>query len=145
MLPLLNPANRSAIDSFFDSSLSSFLYPQFKNRTHTLGFSNMIIDLFEDDDNFTLKADLPGVDPSEVQIQLEKDYLEIEVSNKKPVQDEEVIKLLINERLNTHMRRAVKLPKPVDSDKAKSSYKDGVLEIVLPKSERTQIKVIPVN
>ena len=145
MLPLLNPANRSAIDSFFDSSLSSFLYPQFKNRTHTLGFSNMIIDLFEDDDNFTLKADLPGVDPSEVQIQLEKDYLEIEVSNKKPVQDEEVTKLLINERLNTNMKRAIKLPKPVDSDKAKSSYKDGVLEIVLPKSERTQIKVIPVN
>jgi len=145
MLPLLNPANRSAIDSFFDSSLSSFLYPQFKNRTHTLGFSNMIIDLFEDDDNFTLKADLPGVDPSEVQIQLEKDYLEIEVSNKKPVQDEEVTKLLINERLNTRMKRAIKLPKPVDSDKAKSSYKDGVLEIVLPKSERTQIKVIPVN
>ena len=145
MLPLLNPANRSAIDSFFDSSLSSFLYPQFKNRTHTLGFSNMIIDLFEDDDNFTLKADLPGVDPSEVQIQLEKDYLEIEVSNKKPVQDEEVTKLLINERLNTHMKRAIKLLKPVDSDKAKSSYKDGVLEIVLPKSERTQIKVIPVN
>ena len=145
MLPLLNPANRSAIDSFFDSSLSSFLYPQFKNRTHTFGFSNMIIDLFEDDDNFTLKADLPGVDPSEVQIQLEKDYLEIEVSNKKPVQDEEVTKLLINERLNTHMKRAIKLPKPVDSDKAKSSYKDGVLEIVLPKSERTQIKVIPVN
>ena len=145
MLPLLNPANRSAIDSFFDSSLSSFLYPQFKNRTHTFGFSNMIIDLFEDDDNFTLKADLPGVDPSEVQIQLEKDYLEIEVSNKKPVQDEEVTKLLINERLNTNMKRAIKLPKPVDSDKAKSSYKDGVLEIVLPKSERTQIKVIPVN
>ncbi|MCH2314252.1 MAG: Hsp20/alpha crystallin family protein, partial [SAR202 cluster bacterium] len=106
MLPLLNPVNRSAIDSFFDSSLSSFLYPQFKNRTHTFGFSNMIIDLFEDDDNFTLKADLPGVDPSEVQIQLEKDYLEIEVSNKKPVQDEEVTKLLINERLNTHMKRA---------------------------------------
>ena len=145
MLPQLNPVNRSAIDSFFDSSLSSFLYPQFKNRTHTLGFSNMIIDLFEDDDNFTLKADLPGVDPSEVQIQLEKDYLEIEVSNKKPVQDEEVTKLLINERLNTRMKRAIKLPKPVDSDKAKSSYKDGVLEIVLPKSERTQIKVIPVN
>ena len=145
MLPLMSPANRSAIDSFFDSSLSSFLYPQFKNRTHTPGSSNMIIDLFEDDDNFTLKADLPGVDPSEVQIQLEKDYLEIEVSNKKPVQDEEVIKLLINERLNTRMKRAIKLPKPVDSDKAKSSYKDGVLEIVLPKSERTQIKVIPVN
>jgi HSP20 family protein len=99
----------------------------------------------EDGDNFTLKADLPGVLPSEMQIQLEKDCLEIEVSNKKPVQDEEAVKLLINERLNTHMKRSIKLPKPVDSDKAKSSYKDGVLEIVLPKSEKTQIKIIPIT
>ncbi len=145
MLPLMIPANKTIIDSFFDSTVSSFLYPQFKNKTHTFVSSNMIIDLFEDDDNFTLKADLPGVDPSQVQIQLEKDYLEIEVSNKKPMQDEKVVKLLINERLNTHMKRDIKLPRPVDSDRAKSSYKDGVLEIVLPKSEKTQIKVIPVT
>jgi HSP20 family protein len=145
MLTSMGPGNKSSIDSFFDSTVSSFLYPQFKNRTYEFGFSKMVIDLLEDGDNFTLKADLPGVLPSEMQIQLEKDCLEIEVSNKKPVQDEEAVKLLINERLNTHMKRSIKLPKPVDSDKAKSSYKDGVLEIVLPKSEKTQIKIIPIT
>ena len=92
-----------------------------------------------------MKPDFPDVAPSEPQIQLEQYDLEIEVSNKKPMLDEEVVKLLINDWLNTHMKRTIELSKPVDSDKAKSSYKDGVLEIVLPKSERTQIKVIPVN
>ncbi len=43
------------------------------------------------------------------------------------------------------MKRDIKLPKPVYLDRAKSSYKDGVLEIVLPKSEKIQIKVIPVT
>jgi HSP20 family molecular chaperone IbpA len=68
-----------------------------------------------------LKPDFPDVDPSELQIQLEQYYLEIEVSNKKPILDEEVVKLLINDWLNTHMKRAIELSKPVDSDKAKSS------------------------
>ena len=114
----------------FDSTVSSFLQPQFKNQTPSFGLDNRIIDLFEDGDNFTLKADWPDVDPSELQIQLEQYYLEIEASNKKPTLDEKVVKLLINDWLDTHMKRAIKLPKPVDSDKAKSRYKDGVMEML---------------
>ena len=75
-----------------------------------------------------MKPDFPDVDPSELQIQLEQYYLEIEVSNKKPILDEEVVKLLINDWLNTHMKRTIELSKPVDSDKAKSRYKNGIME-----------------
>lgn len=93
----------------FDSTVSSFLQPQFKNQTPSFGLDNRIIDLFEDGDNFTLKADWPDVDPSELQIQLEQYYLEIEASNKKPTLDEKVVKLLINDWLNAHMKRAIEL------------------------------------
>lgn len=112
----------------FDSTVSSFLYPQLKNRTFSFGLDKRIINLFEDGDNFTLKPDFPDVDPSELQIQLEQYDLEIEVSNKKPMLDEEVVKLLINDWLNTHMKRTIELSKPVDSDKAKSRYKNGIME-----------------
>ena len=112
----------------FDSTVSSFLYPQLKNRTSSFGLDKRIINLFEDGDNFTLKPDFPDVDPSELQIQLEQYDLEIEVSNKKPMLDEEVVKLLINDWLNTHMKRTIELSKPVDSDKAKSRYKNGIME-----------------
>ena len=112
----------------FDSTVSSFLYPQLKNRTYSFGLDKRIINLFEDGDNFTLKPDSPDVDPSELQIQLEQYDLEIEVSNKKPMLDEEVVKLLINDWLNTHMKRTIELSKPVDSDKAKSRYKNGIME-----------------
>jgi len=112
----------------FDSTVSSFLYPQLKNRTYSFGLDKRIINLFEDGDNFTLKPDFPDVDPSELQIQLEQYDLEIEVSNKKPMLDEEVVKLLINDWLNTHMKRTIELSKPVDSDKAKSRYKNGIME-----------------
>lgn len=93
----------------FDSTVSSFLHPQFKNQTPSFGLNKRIVDLFEDGDNFTLKADLPDVDPSELQIKLEQYYLEIEASGKKPIQDEKVVKLLINDWLNTHMKRAIEL------------------------------------
>ena len=112
----------------FDSTVSSFLYPQLKNRTYSFGLYKRIINLFEDGDNFTLKPDFPDVDPSELQIQLEQYDLEIVVSNKKPMLDEEVVKLLINDWLNTHMKRTIELSKPVDSDKAKSRYKNGIME-----------------
>ena len=112
----------------FDSTVSSFLYPQLKNRTYSFGLDKRIINLFEDGDNFTLKPDFPDVDPSEPQIQLEQYDLEIEVSNKKPMLDEEVVKLLINDWLNTHMKRTIEFSKPVDSDKAKSRYKNGIME-----------------
>ena len=112
----------------FDSTVSSFLYPQFKNRTYLFGLDKRIINLFEDGDNFTLKPDFPDVGPSELQIQLEQYDLEIEVSNKKPMLDEEVVNLLINDWLNTHMKRTIELSKPVDSDKAKSRYKNGIME-----------------
>ena len=112
----------------FDSTVSSFLYPQLKNRTFSFGLDKRIINLFEDGDSFTLKPDFPDVDPSELQIQLEQYDLEIEVSNKKPMLDEEVVKLLINDWLNTHMKRTIELSKPVDSDKAKSRYKNGIME-----------------
>tara|TARA_B100001013_G_scaffold171056_1_gene102623 strand:- start:1243 stop:1638 length:396 start_codon:yes stop_codon:yes gene_type:complete len=112
----------------FDSTVSSFLYPQLKNRTYSFGLDKRIINLFEDGDNFTLKPDFPDVDPSELQIQLEQYDLEIEVSNKKPMLDEEVVNLLINDWLNTHMKRTIELSKPVDSDKAKSRYKNGIME-----------------
>ena len=112
----------------FDSTVSSFLYPQLKNRTYSFGLDKRIINLFEDGDNFTLKPDFPDVGPSELQIQLEQYDLEIEVSNKKSMLDEEVVKLLINDWLNTHMKRTIELSKPVDSDKAKSRYKNGIME-----------------
>ena len=112
----------------FDSTVSSFLYPQLKNRTYSFGLDKRIINLFEDGDNFTLKPDFPDVDPSELQIQLEQYDLEIEVSYKKPMLDEEVVNLLINDWLNTHMKRTIELSKPVDSDKAKSRYKNGIME-----------------
>lgn len=112
----------------FDSTVSSFLYPQLKNRTYSFGLDKRIINLFEDGDNFTLKPDFPDVGPSELQIQLEQYDLEIEVSNKKPMLDEEVVNLLINDWLNTHMKRTIELSKPVDSDKAKSRYKNGIME-----------------
>ena len=52
---------------------------------------------------------------------------------------------LLKERVGSPVKRSVKLPESVDSENSKSSYTNGVLEVILPKSQKSQIKVIPVT
>ena len=103
------------------------------------------IELSDDGENFVIKADLPGVDRSSVDIQLEKDYLKIEVTNELQNSEKSAHKQLLKERVASSLKRVVKLPESVDSENAKSSYTKGVLEVILPKSQKSQVKVIPIT
>ena len=76
---------------------------------------------------------------------LQKDYLKIEVTNGEVSEDKTSGKILIRERIRHPMKRQVKLSEPIDSENAESKYMNGVLEIRLPKSNKSQIIVIPVN
>ena len=88
---------------------------------------------------------MPGVDPSSVDIQLEKDYLKIEVTNELQNSEKSSHKQLLKERVASSLKRVVKLPESVDSENARSSYTKGVLEVILPKSQKSQVKVIPIT
>ena len=145
MLQLINQSPKNTIDSFFDSAVSSFLNPQYRSSLNSYKSNVLPIDLYDDGDNFIVNADLPGVDLSTVQIQLEKDYLKIEVVNELHDEDKPGPKQLVKERIKSPLKRVVKLPESVDSENAKSSYTKGVLEVVLPKSQKSQVKVIPIT
>lgn len=145
MLQLINQTRKNPIDSLFDSAVSSFLNPQNRSSLNFYQVNVLPIDLYDDGDNFIVKADLPGVDPSTVEIQLEKDYLKIEVANKLQNDKKPEHNQLLKERIESSLKRVVKLPEFVDSENAKASYTKGVLEVVLPKSQKSQIKVISIT
>ena len=145
MLQLINQSPKNTIDSFFDSAVSSFLNPQYRSSLNSYKSNVLLIDLYDDGDNFIVNADLPGVDLSTVHIQLEKDYLKIEVVNELHDEDKPGPKQLVKERIKSPLKRVVKLPESVDSENTKSSYTKGVLEVVLPKSQKSQVKVIPIT
>ena len=145
MLQLINPMQKNTVDSLFDSAITSFFRPEYRRSLNSYDRALLPIDLSDDGENFVIKADLPGVDPSSVDIQLEKDYLKIEVTNELQNSEKSAHKQLLKERVASSLKRVVKLPESVDSENARSSYTKGVLEVILPKSQKSQVKVIPIT
>ena len=145
MLQLINPVQKNTVDSLFDSAITSFFRPEYRRSLNSYDRTFLPIDLSDDGENFVIKADLPGVDPTSVNIQLEKDYLKIEVTNELQNSEKSAHKQLLKERVESSFKRMVKLPESVDSENARSSYTKGVLEVILPKSQKSQVKVIPIT
>lgn len=144
MLQSIFPRRENELDSFLDYAVSSGIAPYVKGRFAYVR-NPIPLDLIDYGDELVLTADLPGYDSSDLQVNLEKDYLKIEVTNGEVSEDKTSGDMLIKERIRHPMKRQVKLGEPIDSANAESKYLNGVLEIRLPKSNKSQMKVIPVN
>jgi HSP20 family protein len=102
------------------------------------------LDVAETDTDITVKADLPGVDPKELDISVTGDTLFIR-GEKKEETEEKGKHFQRVERRYGSFQRSVPLPSVVDADKIEASYKDGVLTIRMPKKEGAKPKQIPVK
>jgi HSP20 family protein len=102
------------------------------------------IDIYEHDNNIVLKAELPGVDPKDVDIRIENNVLTISGERKF---DSEVKKENYHrvERAYGTFTRSFTLPTMVDSGAVKAEFKDGVLRVTLPKREEAKPKQIQIN
>jgi HSP20 family protein len=102
------------------------------------------VDIHEDKDNIVVKAELPGMKRDDVSIEVRDNVLTLKGERK---QDKEIKKenYLRIERVYGKFSRSFFLPHPIVADKVKASYKDGVLEITLPKTEEAKSKAIPIK
>lgn len=103
------------------------------------------VDVFERDDNVVVKVDLPGVDKKNVKIFVTDEDVTIqgEMKREEEVREKNYYR---SERAYGKFSRTIPLPVAVDRDKAKASFKDGVLEIVIPKAKEIkgrQIEITP--
>lgn len=96
-----------------------------------------IVDIYEDDKDIILKAELPEIDPKNVDIKLEDNSLVLKGERKfdKELKKENFYRL---ERSYGAFKRQFSLPSYVDKEKIKASYKDGVLKIQLPKKKEAK-------
>ncbi len=92
------------------------------------------VDISEDDTGFTLFADIPGVDPENIDISMEKGVLTIkgERSSESTQETENYRRV---ERVNGQFYRRFTLPDSADADKIEAKSKHGVLTITIPKQE----------
>jgi HSP20 family protein len=102
------------------------------------------VDLYEEKDDIVVKAELPGIDKENVEVNLSDHMLTIKGEKKK----EEEIKeenYYRSERSYGSFLRTLELPKGIQEDKVKASFKNGVLEIRLPKTEEAKTREIKVK
>lgn len=102
------------------------------------------VDIYDSKDNLLVKADMPGLNKDEIDISIEDDVLVLR-GGKKEEQEKKDKGFVRKERFYGSFYRAISLPTKVEAGKVKANYKNGVLEIVLPKAEEVKPKQIKVD
>ena len=102
------------------------------------------LDVSESDDVITVKAEMPGMKKRDIDITLSDGLLTLS-GEKKDEQEEKEENYHVRESRYGSFRRTVRLPADVDPDKIDASYKDGVLTVSVPKSEKARSKRIEVK
>jgi HSP20 family protein len=93
------------------------------------------MDIAENDDAIVLRADLPGMSEEDVQIEVEDRVLTIS-GERRQEDEEESDGYRRVERVFGRFSRSLTLPDGVDPDKVQADFKDGVLEVKIPKPEQ---------
>ncbi len=125
---------------FFD------LFPSvFDGNFSLLNGSQMNVDISETEENYQVKADLPGFNKEDIRVDFENGLLTIkgQRENKADVKDEEG-NFIRRERSSGSMSRSFALQN-VDANGVKADFADGVLNIVLPKLENSNHTKIEIN
>ena len=102
------------------------------------------LELSESDHDVVVKAALPGIDPNEVEITVQNDVLTIRGEHKEQAEETKREYYRREVRYGA-FHRSIALPTGVDSDKAQAEFKNGMLQLRLPKAEAVRPKQIKVN
>lgn len=102
------------------------------------------IDVIETDKEVIATAEMPGLEKQDIKINLTEDRLEISAETEHEEKKEEK-GYVYRERHSGSYYRAISLPSPIDPDNSKASYKNGVLEIKMPKTEIKKKKPLKIE
>ena len=130
---------RPGIHQFFDD----FFFPPTMAYDKT-GFRNPVVDVYSDDDNFFITAELPGIDKKDITVDVKDGVLTLrgERSAENEVTEDSYFR---KERTFGKFERTFTLPAKTDTGKIKADYKDGVLKIGIPKPEDVKPKKITIH
>jgi HSP20 family protein len=103
------------------------------------------IDVVRDNGDLVVRADLPGIKPEEVTIEVEDDILTVSGQHEETKEEKEK-DFLRRERRYGSFSRSVALPRGVEPDKIKATTKDGVVEVTIPlpkESKKGRVEITP--
>jgi HSP20 family protein len=147
MLTKWQPRSLRSWDPFMELAGFRRLFDEpFGNLMDGLGVQEWrpLADVVENKDGITLKVELPGVKQEDINISIENETLTVKGERKQEAQtaDGEFTR---TERVYGTFQRTMALPTTVDAERVKATYRDGVLEITLPRKEEAKPKAIKVE
>jgi HSP20 family protein len=123
-------------DSFFEGKPS--------RKVEEVGEWLPTLDVSETKNDLVVRAEIPGIDPKDIDISLTNDILTIKGERKQEKEEKEENYHLI-ERNYGSFTRTIRLPREVQSERISASYKNGILKVTLPKSEEAKKKEIKIK
>jgi len=130
---------QSEVNRFFDTVFGRSPHRDVGDRTWT-----PVADMYETKDELVIKVDLPGMSEKDVQVTITGDLLSLKGQRAEPegMKPEQYFRA---ERWAGRMERIFQLPIPVQADKVRATYRDGVLTVMLPKVESVKSKEIKID
>jgi len=127
------------MNSLFDDFFRGFdIIPRGFYRSGEVSFMPTV-DVKESEKEFTIKAELPGVDEKDVEVTVTDNVVTIK-GEKKEEKEDKGKNYYYMERSYGSFNRVIPLTEEIESDKAEASFKNGVLNITIPKSQTAKAK-----
>jgi HSP20 family protein len=101
------------------------------------------VNVFQQDGDLLAIIELPGIDKGSLQIEAKENA--IRIAGKKAVSYPEGVSVHRRERVAGEFDRTISVPVQLEADRIKAEYRDGVLALFLPRSERDKPRTIPVS
>ena len=144
---------RQQMDRLFEDMISagSHVVPAYADRDW-MGLHNMhgmwtpAVEIKETDKELVLKAEIPGIDAKDLEVEVGEDRVIISGEHKEEKRTEDKDKNYFRSEFHYgQFQRVVPLPLPIKTDKIKSDFKHGILTLTMPKIEAAPKKVVKVN
>lgn len=135
------------MDRIMDDFFARRMRPWWPDRWLRRGDREIItpvLDVYEEKDEIVLKVELPGMDKNDIEVSISNSELTLKGEKKKEEKVEEEGFYTCERSYGTFLR-SVELPRAVQADKVHASFKNGVLEVRLPKSEEAKVKEVKVK
>jgi HSP20 family protein len=133
-------------DNFFDDFLSR-RWPRLMdwNMPSLPEINFPKVDILDHDNDVEVQAALPGVKKEDLEVTVTNQAITIRTFTKEEKKEEEKGKYFRREIMHGEFQRTLSLPDNVDGDKAKASFKDGILKVTIPKTEKSKRKSIEIH
>ena len=119
-------------------------WPEWARFEETLGFTAPRVDVIDREEEVLVRAEVPGVEKKDLHVELTGQLLTIK-GERRQEEKEEKGEIFRTEIATGSFSRTIRMPEDVDIEKAKAEFKDGMLEVHLPKTHRTERRRIEVD